>query len=40
MLPLMFQVGNGELQEDDEGNVALPREILLPDDSSVEQLIR
>uniref|UniRef100_A0A1I8G2F6 ATP-dependent DNA helicase n=1 Tax=Macrostomum lignano TaxID=282301 RepID=A0A1I8G2F6_9PLAT len=34
------QVGNGELPEDEEGMVSLPSEILMPDDTTTEQLIQ
>ncbi|PAA48122.1 hypothetical protein BOX15_Mlig001947g5 [Macrostomum lignano] len=36
----LMQVGNGELPEDEEGMVSLPSEILMPDDTTTEQLIR
>ncbi|PAA58354.1 hypothetical protein BOX15_Mlig032255g8, partial [Macrostomum lignano] len=36
----LMQVGNGELPEDVEGMVSLPSEILLPEDTTTEQLIR
>ncbi|PAA80832.1 hypothetical protein BOX15_Mlig019542g1 [Macrostomum lignano] len=35
----LMQVGNGELPEDEEGLIALPSDILLPDDTTTEQLI-
>uniref|UniRef100_A0A1I8HF89 ATP-dependent DNA helicase n=1 Tax=Macrostomum lignano TaxID=282301 RepID=A0A1I8HF89_9PLAT len=37
---LQAKVGNGELPEDEEGMVSLPSEILMPDDTTTEQLIR
>uniref|UniRef100_A0A1I8J095 ATP-dependent DNA helicase n=1 Tax=Macrostomum lignano TaxID=282301 RepID=A0A1I8J095_9PLAT len=36
----LMQVGNGELPEDEEGMVSLPSEILMPDDTTTEQLIQ